>query len=223
MNYFGRVVKNGEVILKLRKNKYDFMGRVSDAKEKLLSVAFDLIHENSYGTVSVDHICSRAGVNKGSFYYYFKTKTDLVVAAYEERWRLKEPDYERVFSDEHPPLKRLELWCDYIRATQKQREKKYGHVCGCPYTSVGGELATQDKKVRVKAQDLVGRNVKYLVGTISDAMLAGVAEAGDAQTKAELVHAFVIGLLLRAKIYNDLKNLRHLEEGVFALIGTKRK
>jgi hypothetical protein len=54
-------------------------------------------------------------------------------------------------------------------------------------------------------------------------MLAGVAEAGDAQTKAELVHAFVIGLLLRAKIYNDLKNLRHLEEGVFALIGTKRK
>ena len=65
------------------------MGRASDASEKLLAVAFDLIHENSYGTVSVEQICKRAGVNKGSFYYFFKTKTDLVVAAYEEHWQIK--------------------------------------------------------------------------------------------------------------------------------------
>ncbi|MGA2869949.1 MAG: TetR/AcrR family transcriptional regulator [Verrucomicrobiota bacterium] len=195
------------------------MGRVSDAKEKLLQVAFDLIHEHSYGSVSVDQICKRAKVNKGSFYYFYKSKTDLVAAAYEERWRLKESDYERVFSTENPPLKRLELWCDYIRATQKQREKRYGHVCGCPYASVGGELATQDKKIRLKAQDLIDRNIKYLVGTIGDAMLAGVARADDVQAKAEMVHAFVIGLLLRAKIYNDLKILCHLEDGIFSLIG----
>ena len=199
------------------------MGRTSDAQKKLLSVAFDLIHESSYGTVSVEDICSRAGVNKGSFYYYFKTKTDLVVAAYEEHWRLKEPDYKRIFSGKNPPLKRLRLWCDYIRASQKRRKKKYGHVCGCPYTSVGGELATQDKKVRLKAQDLVGRHVQYLATAIDDAMLAGLAEPGDSQTKAKLIHAFVIGLLLRAKIYNDLKTLLHLEEGVFALVGANEK
>jgi TetR/AcrR family transcriptional regulator, transcriptional repressor for nem operon len=199
------------------------MGRVSDAKQRLLAVAFDLIHENSYGTVSVDSICARASVNKGSFYYFFKSKVDLVVAAYEENWRLKESEYERIFSNANPPLKRLELWCEYIRHTQKQREKKYGHVCGCPYASVGGELATQDKKIRLSAQNLVTRHVKYLVGTIGDAMLAGDAAAGDAQVKAELMHAFVIGLLLRAKIFNDLKILRHLEEGVFALAGAQPK
>ena len=71
------------------------MGRTSDAREKLLAVAFDLIHESSYGSVSVEQICTRAGVNKGSFYYFFKTKTDLVVAAYEEHWRVKLPEYER--------------------------------------------------------------------------------------------------------------------------------
>jgi TetR/AcrR family transcriptional regulator, transcriptional repressor for nem operon len=199
------------------------MGRVSDAKEKLLQVAFDLIHEHSYGSVSVDQICKRAKVNKGSFYYFYKSKTELVAAAYEERWQLKESDFERVFSNENPPLRRLELWCDYIRATQKQREKRYGHVCGCPYASVGGELATQDKKIRLKAQDLIDRNVKYLVGTIGDAMLAGVAQADDVQARAEMVHAFVIGLLLRAKIYNDLKILNHLEDGVFSLIGASGK
>jgi TetR/AcrR family transcriptional regulator, transcriptional repressor for nem operon len=197
------------------------MGRTSDAKEKLLSVAFDLIHENSYGAVSVDQICRRARVNKGSFYYFFKTKTDLVVAAYEEHWRLKQPDYERLFSGQNPPLERLGQWCDYIRDVQKQRHKKYDQVCGCPYTSVGGELATQDKKVRMKTRDLIDRHVKFLTSTIADAIMTGAAEPGDPEIKGRLVHAFVVGLLLRAKIYNDLKVLSHLEEGVLALIGVK--
>jgi TetR/AcrR family transcriptional repressor of nem operon len=197
------------------------MGRTSDAKEKLLSVAFDLIHESSYGTVGVEQICQRAEVNKGSFYYFFKTKTDLVVAAYEEHWRLKEPDYQRIFSAQNPPLKRLELWCDYIRAVQKLRHKKYDHVCGCPFTSVGGEMATQDKKIRFKTRDLIDSHVKYLTGTIAEAMNAGVAEMGDPEVKAQLVHAFVVGLLLRAKIYNNLKVLVHLDKAIFALIGAK--
>jgi len=197
------------------------MGRTSDAKTKLLSVAFDLIHEHSYGTVSVDQICTRAGVNKGSFYYFFKTKSDLVVAAYEENWRLKEPNYERIFSAQNPPLKRLSLWCDYVRDVQRKRYQKYKHVCGCPYASVGGELATQDKKIRLKTKDLVGRHVRYLTSAIADAMLAGDAQPGDAGVKAQLAHACVIGLLLRAKIYNDLKILRHADEAVFALIGAR--
>jgi TetR/AcrR family transcriptional repressor of nem operon len=198
------------------------MGRTSDAREKLLAVAFDLIHEASYGTVSVEQICERAGVNKGSFYYFFKTKTDLVVAAYEEHWRIKQPDYERIFSDTNPPLRRLELWCEYVREVQKKRRSKYGHACGCPYTSLGGELATRDAKVRRKAQDLIKRHVNYLAGAIEAAQRDGAAEPGNAQTKAELVHSFIIGLLLRAKIYNDLGILRHAEQAVAALIGAKR-
>ena len=198
------------------------MGRTSDAKEKLLAVAFDLIHENSYGSVGVDQICKRARVNKGSFYYFFKTKTDLVAAAYEEHWRLKEPDYERIFAPQNPPLRRLELWCDYMRKVQKQRHEKYEQVCGCPYTSVGGELATQDKKIRAKTKDLIDRHVKYLTRAIADAQNAGAAEAGDPEAKAQLVHSFAVGLLLRAKIYNDLKILRHADEAIFALIGAKR-
>jgi len=181
------------------------MGRTSDAREKLLSVAFDLIHESSYGSVGVEQICQRAGVNKGSFYYFFKTKTDLVVAAYEEHWLLKQPDYERIFSQKKPPLQRLRAWCDYVRKN----------------TSVGGELATQDKKVRLETQALIDRFVKYLSGAIADAITDGSAAPGDPQTKAKLVHAFVVGLLLRAKIYNDLKILSHLETGLFALIGAK--
>ena len=102
---------------------------------------------------------------------------------------------------------------------QKKRRAKYGHACGCPYTSLGGELATSDPKVRRKAQDLIERHVDYLAAAIEDAQNDGEASAGNAKIKAQLAHSFVIGLLLRAKIYNDLKILNHAEQAVFALIG----
>jgi hypothetical protein len=86
---------------------------------------------------------------------------------------------------------------------------------------VGGELATQDKKIRLKAKDLIERHVKYLAGTLYDALKAGLIAKADAEITAQLVHAFVIGLLLRAKIYNDLKVLNHLEEAIFNLVGAK--
>ncbi len=51
--------------------------------------------------------------------------------------------------------------------------------------------------------------------------MTGAAEPGDPEVKGKLVHAFVVGLLLRAKIYNDLKILNHLQEAIFSLIGAK--
>ena len=52
-------------------------------KEHLTDAAMDLIWENSYGATSVDAICERAGAKKGSFYYFFKSKSELAAAALE--------------------------------------------------------------------------------------------------------------------------------------------
>ena len=40
------------------------MGRVSDAKERLMEAVRDLIWAGSYGSTSVDDICERAEVRK---------------------------------------------------------------------------------------------------------------------------------------------------------------
>ncbi|PYJ58790.1 MAG: TetR/AcrR family transcriptional regulator, partial [Verrucomicrobia bacterium] len=44
------------------------MGRVSDAKERLMGAVRELIWEGSYGSTTIDQICEKAGVKKGSFY-----------------------------------------------------------------------------------------------------------------------------------------------------------
>ena len=115
------------------------MKKTCETKDKLLQVGFDLIWDSSYGSVSVDDICKRAGINKGSFYHFFPSKVDLVVQAYEEAWERKRPALDRIFSSQVAPLERLHHWCQFVYESQKEKAGKYGHVCGCPFASVGSE------------------------------------------------------------------------------------
>ena len=197
------------------------MGRPSEAKEKLLLVAFDLMWNQSYGSVSVEQICERASVNKGSFYHFFPSKSDLVAEAYEEHWRERQPELDRIFSPQIPPLERLELWCKDIYKRQKQKAQKYGHVCGCPYASLGTELATQDEKIRAKAQLLVDRTLRYVESALMDAKHQGLAAIDDPQLIAKRTYSMVLGTLLYAKIRNSLDELDDLESSVMGIIGVR--
>jgi len=197
------------------------MAKTGTAKEKLLEAAFDLIWNQSYGAVGVEQICERAGVNKGSFYHFFPSKSDLAVAAYEEDWREKQPRLDRIFSPQNPPLKRLELWCEYIRERQKQRREKYGRVCGCPYSSIGAELATQDEKVRLKVQTLVERNLRYLESALVDASREGLIEIENPKVTAARVYSAALGLLLQARIRNDLRLLDDLTPMITEMVGAR--
>ena len=194
------------------------MGRTSDAKVRLLEVAFDLIWDQSYGSVSVEHICQRADVNKGSFYHYFPSKSDLAVAAYEEHWLEKQPEMDRIFSPQTPPLTRLHLWCQNTFERQKLKAEKYGHVCGCPYSSLGAELATQDEKNRAKAEELVDRTLRYLENALTEAKAQGLVAIADPRLAAKRVHSLVLGCLLHAKIRNRFADLEDLEPAVMDLI-----
>ena len=62
------------------------MTAVTDTKQRLLNTALKLVWEQSYGSVSVDQICEKADVRKGSFYHFFASKADLAIAAAEEHW-----------------------------------------------------------------------------------------------------------------------------------------
>src|SRR6266480_3444975 len=89
------------------------MPRVSDMKKRLTDAALDLIWHNSYGTTSVDAICERAGAKKGSFYYFFKSKSELTAAALEAEWNKNKANMDALFSPTVPPLERFDRYFDY--------------------------------------------------------------------------------------------------------------
>jgi TetR/AcrR family transcriptional repressor of nem operon len=195
------------------------MGRTSNSKERLLQVAFELIWKQSYGAVSVDNICAQAKVKKGSFYYFFPSKSDLAVAAYEEHWQQKRPIHDQTFSPQVPPLERIENHCRHIYENQKERKEKTGRVLGCPFASVGCELSTQDEKIRAKAQEMFDRFSLYIETTLRDAHREGLIEKCDFAAKSRAIHSFALGMLLQAKLKNDPEILRELAPTIMQMIG----
>lgn len=195
------------------------MGRTSNAKERLLQVAFELIWQQSYGSVSVDDICNRAKVKKGSFYYFFPSKSDLAVAAYEEHWLQKRPFYDQTFSPQVPPLDRIENYCRQMYESQKERKERTGRVLGCPFASVGCELSTQDEKIRQKAQEMFARFCLYIETALRDAHREGLIEKCDFAAKSCVIYSFAMGMLLQAKLKNDPDVLRDLAPSILQMIG----
>lgn len=50
-------------------------------KDRILAVARDLFLSRGFSATSVDRICAKAGITKGGFFHYFKSKEDLGKAA----------------------------------------------------------------------------------------------------------------------------------------------
>jgi TetR/AcrR family transcriptional repressor of nem operon len=197
------------------------MARESDAKERLLRTASELIWESSYGAVGVEQICERAGVQKGSFYHFFPSKSDLAVASIEDHWEKNRADKDKAFSSQLPPLERFAAWCDLIRRNQARRKEKKGKVLGCPYSSIGSELSTQDEKIRLKCLEMSERTCRYIEAAVRDAQREGLIPKEDAAQKARQLYSFAMGMIQQAKIENDLGALEGLKPGVFRLLGVK--
>jgi len=143
------------------------------------------------------------------------------VAAYEEHWKEKRPAMDRIFSPQVPPLERIHNFCQYIYETQKEKSLQYGHVCGCPYASVGSEIATLDEKIRAKSEHLMNMGRKYVESTIADAIREGSVTAKDPVVAAQRLNMLLVGILVEARVQNDLKVLEGMESMIMDAIGAK--
>ncbi len=53
------------------------MAEIPEKKQRLLDAGVQLMLAKGYNATAVDEVCACAGVTKGSFFYYFKSKEDL--------------------------------------------------------------------------------------------------------------------------------------------------
>lgn len=197
------------------------MGRVSDAREKLMDAVTELIHTGSYGSTTIDHICEKAGVKKGSFYYFFDSKSDLAIAALEARFHEDRKTADVIFSATVQPLERIHSMCRFLIQKQQELQQKHGMVLGCPLHCLGAEVSTEEPELCAKIQEIMVHHRKYLESTIRDAHAQGLIHAPDPAAKAEMVFAYYEGLLTHARIQNDLSVLNEIEQGTMSLLGVR--
>jgi TetR/AcrR family transcriptional repressor of nem operon len=190
-------------------------------KQRLTDAAMDLIWHNSYGTTSVDAICERAGAKKGSFYHFFKSKSELGAAALEAEWNKKKTEMDAIFSPTVPPLERLDRYFDFVHDRLAEVQKKCGSILGCPFINVGSEVSTQDKIVREAIDRIMDHKLNYFVSAVRDAQAQGLIDAPDPVAKAKALFSCYQGTMAQARIQNDIELLREFKQVAKDVLGVK--
>lgn len=192
-------------------------------KQRLMDGAMDLMWENSYNATSVDAICERAGAKKGSFYYFFKSKSELAAAALESDWNKKKAEMDSIFSPTVPPLERFDRYFDFVHDRLAQLQKKCGSILGCPFVSVGSEVSTQqDQIVRETIDRIMDTKLNYFISTVRDAQAQKLIDAPDPVAKAKALFSCYQGTMAQARIQNDIELLREFKQVAKDVLGVKR-
>ena len=195
------------------------MGRVSDAKERLISAVAELIWIGSYGQTTVDLICRRANVRKGSFYHFFESKADLAVSAIEVEWARQRQELDAIFSPTVPPLQRIVQWARRAHRIQMDLKKQYGHMLGCPLHHLGTEVSSEEGELCELIRSIMRHSLSYFETSIRDARAAGLVHHTDPAAKARMVYAYAEGVLTQARIFNNPDLLKELEPGILGILG----
>ncbi len=82
--------------------------QLPETKRKLVDAGVALMRQRGFSATTVDDICAEAGVTKGGFFHYFKSKDDLATAAVTRFYDMKAKQFaDAPFRNLADPLERV--------------------------------------------------------------------------------------------------------------------
>lgn len=110
------------------------------AKAKLLNASLSLIREKGYSSMTIDDLCTRAGVTKGAFFHYFKSKDELGVAAADHWSTVTGALFETApYHDHADALDRVLAYIDFRRTLLRGAVREFSCVVGTMVQETYGE------------------------------------------------------------------------------------
>ena len=195
------------------------MARVTDTRDKLLDAALQLVWEEGVGSASVDDICEKAEVRKGSFYHFFKSKGDLIIAALEAHFEGARVEFDRLFSPSVAPVERLRGFFEYMLSRQEMKRQQVGRVLGCPYMSAGVSCSSEEQIIREKVETIFAVYRKYFETALRDGKADGSIPVKDVPVTVETIFQFIEGTMSAARIQNSMKPIEHMGRAAFQMLG----
>jgi TetR/AcrR family transcriptional regulator, transcriptional repressor for nem operon len=195
------------------------MPRQVDSRERLLRTAAELIFLNGYTATTVDQICEKCGIKKGSFYHHFSSKEEVALEAIRTDWEHFKGMLDQAFSPTRTPLERLRAFAKMTAESQACLRDRIGRVCGCPLFALGAEIGIHEPVLRKQVDEHLTLMAKYFESTFREGHALGQFSAPDPKSLAWLVLTFCEGCLTLGRIRNDLQPASAIEEGMFRLLG----
>lgn len=174
-----------------------------DTRSRLIETAAALMWGQSFHSTGVDEICTQARANRGSFYHFFDSKTDLAIDAVRENWaQVRRQFFDPLFESSSTGLEQLDGIIRAVDRLQRQEFEGRGVYLGCPFGNVGQEMAHQDERLQAAVDEIFQDHVRYFRRALERAAENGEIEGGNLALRAETVLALMEGALLVAKVAN---------------------
>jgi AcrR family transcriptional regulator len=167
-----------------------------------IEAAITMLAEDNVEALRVDTLADKLGVTKGSFYWHFNGRDDLLAAVL-ETWRLRMTSETRamIVDATGTPWERLER---LIRIAVSPRQD----VPGGPLEMTLRDWARRDPKVAAVVREVDTERVAFLRQLYREAGLGDT----DAEDFAELHMAFVIGtrMMLAPSDRDEIRRRRRI-------------
>lgn len=203
------------------------MPRTADPEKirRLLGATRELLLRCGPGGASVDRICREAGVSKGGFFHYFKSKEDAVVAVARDFVAELGRQFKTLpQARDSDPGQRILRYIDFTISLCERSVLSAGCLIGALSTSLPEE---QDTWVRAICREAFTAWITAFETLLQGAKQAGLLPARlDTSTLASQFVALVEGsLLMRNTLGGDVlrRNLRGFREMLAQMMETRRK
>ena len=178
-------------------------------RQLIIDSANQLFYQKGYNQTSFSEIADAAGMPRGNFYYYFKSKDeilDAVITDRIERMRQRLAEWDKEYST---PLEKLHRFID-ILLNSEQDAMRYG----CPMGSLSVELGKTQLEQQARVKDMFDIFLEW--GTSQFKAL------GTKQPRTQALHllASMQGTLLVANTYSDVSFLRQEAAQLKKWVGT---
>jgi len=168
-----------------------------DTRQAILEAAAPLIYRQGFHRTGLKEILEAAGVPKGSFYFYFKSKEDFGLAVIDHYSnRLNErANWEREASAQ-PPLVRLRG----LFVARRDLRASDGCEGGCPLGNLAQEMSDLSPVMRERLRNALTLVASHIVALLREARDRGeLAERLDPVQLGEFILDAWEGALLRMK------------------------
>lgn len=183
-------------------------------RDALLEAGRQVFLERGYTNAGIDHIVQRAGIPKGSFYYYFKSKEQFGLAVIDEFAARHEARIAEAMDDtSRGPLNRIRHYFEeglHRLATDQCRD-------GCLIGRLGQEMASQNDAYRVRIDEIFSAWTSRLADCVRQAQEVGeLSTDWEPEMLAEVWLGGWQGALLRARTARSTRPLRRFLDFMLA-------
>ncbi len=182
-------------------------------KSRILSEGARIIYENGYNRTGIQEILAAAGVPKGSFYFYFKSKEDfgLQLVDFYMEFAVSALTAHMSASDADP-IGRLRGFFHQMKEASEQK----GFKGGCPIGNLTQEMADLKDNFRVKLNEAFRRMSTLIADCLDQARGLHQINGGlDPRETADFILNSWEGALLRMKAQGSVEPLVVFDTMVF--------